>query len=147
MNRFIAIIIGASCLMAGLQWGFPDAQSPPPKLEVWQDYVYVGKVESVYDGDTMTVMVDLGFNVYKRIVVRLLDVDTPELRGKERDRGLVVRDAVRGLIDQKQVLVQSKGKGKYGRWLCRLYFEDEATGTLTDLSKYLLATGMAEKYE
>lgn len=49
-------------------------------------YRYRAKVKSVYDGDTCTVDIDLGFHITLRdIKVRLYGVDTPELRGGTKE--------------------------------------------------------------
>lgn len=45
-------------------------------------YHYAAQVVSVYDGDTITVDIDLGLEVWlKGQKIRLLNIDTPEVRG------------------------------------------------------------------
>ena len=46
-------------------------------------YYYIAEVVSVYDGDTCTCVVDLGFKTSTRIKVRLVGIDTPEIRTKD----------------------------------------------------------------
>jgi endonuclease YncB( thermonuclease family) len=48
----------------------------PARLKSWQ-----GKAEvlEVIDGDTFKVFVDLGFNIYARLNVRIADINAPEL--------------------------------------------------------------------
>ena len=46
-------------------------------------YWYTGKVLGVVDGDTVDLMVDLGFSVHHKIRVRLYGVNTPESRTKD----------------------------------------------------------------
>ena len=54
-------------------------------------YHYVADVTAVYDGDTITVDLDLGLGVWRHDqTIRLWKIDTPELHGPDRDRGLVV---------------------------------------------------------
>lgn len=90
---------------------------------------YLRKVEvtSVYDGDTFTADVDLGFRVWlRKQKFRLLGVDTPELRTKDLDekaRGYAARDWLRARLEGAEVYVQSVKKGKYGRWLALLYVD------------------------
>jgi len=55
------------------------------------DYTYRAFCHSCYDGDTFTMTIDLGFNVQVTEKIRLFGVDTPEIRGDERERGLLVR--------------------------------------------------------
>ncbi len=48
----------------------------------------VKKVVNVYDGDTITVDIDLGFNmVMCNQKLRLYGINTPEVRGEEREEG------------------------------------------------------------
>ena len=42
-------------------------------------YTYRAMLIKVVDGDTIWVLVDLGFNITRKIKVRLKDIDTPEL--------------------------------------------------------------------
>jgi hypothetical protein len=46
-------------------------------------YWYTGKVLRVVDGDTVDLMVDLGFSVHHKIRVRLYGINTPESRTKD----------------------------------------------------------------
>ena len=89
-------------------------------------YTYKAKVISVYDGDTVTCEVDLGFEIKMTIKVRLYGIDTPELRGEEREAGLVVRDIVREMILDRYVILKTmKDKtGKYGRYLGNIHISD-----------------------
>jgi len=52
-------------------------------------YYYRARVTKVYDGDTITVDIDLGFHVgLKSEKIRLYRIDTPEVRGPEREQVL-----------------------------------------------------------
>lgn len=83
-------------------------------------YHYRGVVTDVYDGDTITVNVDLGFHVtLTNERFRLYRINAPEVSGTERDKGLISKDWLRNRILNKEViLVTCKDKKeKYGRWL------------------------------
>lgn len=83
-------------------------------------FEYIAYVTKVYDGDTITVDIDLGFGIMKKgEKIRLANIDAPEIRGEEREAGLVSRDALRGLILNKEVIIktQKDAKGKYGRYI------------------------------
>jgi len=83
-------------------------------------YTYKAHVTSVYDGDTITVDIDLGLDIWKRgEKVRLYGIDAPEMRGEEREQGIVARDALRKLILGKEITLRTTkdSKGKYGRYL------------------------------
>lgn len=91
-------------------------------------FVYRATIRSVYDGDTCRLDLDLGFGVWLRNQpVRLLGIDTPELRGSDRPAGLAARDYLRGLLPEgREVVVETErdATGKYGRWLARIWHPD-----------------------
>jgi micrococcal nuclease len=106
-------------------------------------YQYRAVITKVYDGDTVTADIDLGFNTWRHNQkLRLYGVDTPEVRGKERPEGLVARDALRELILDKEVTVCTiKDKtGKYGRYLARIYIDN------INVNAWLIMKGYAEPY-
>ena len=108
-------------------------------------YEYRAFVRKVYDGDTITVDIDLGFNVIlKNQKIRLSKINTPEIRGKTREEGLKVRNIVRNRIANKWIVIktQKDKKGKYGRWLGEVYCED----CEESLNMWLLNEGHAKKY-
>ena len=85
-------------------------------------YYYIAEVVSVYDGDTCTCVVDLGFKTSVRIKVRLVGIDTPEVRTRdleEKEKGIETRDWLREKILGKKVLLHTVKRGKFGRWLGR----------------------------
>ena len=105
-------------------------------------YIYNAIIVSVYDGDTVTADIDLGFEVWlKGQKLRLLNIDTPEVRGKEKAEGIVSRDALRSRILGKEVKIKSDRKGKYGRWLVEIFLDDE------NINNWLLAEGLAKPYK
>jgi len=107
-------------------------------------YNYQAKCKSVYDGDTITLDIDLGFGVWMlHQKVRLFGINTPEIRGPERSQGLVSAARLRELIDGKEVaLLSHKDKaGKYGRWLGTIYLGD------ININQLLLDEGLATIYE
>jgi len=84
-----------------------------------------------YDGDTVTVDIKLGFDVVlSKQKIRLFGVNTPEMRGEDKENGKRVRDYVRSKILNKHIKMNSlKDKtGKYGRFLGILHYtEDDKT--------------------
>ncbi len=107
-------------------------------------YEYKATVIKVYDGDTITVDFDLGFGiVLKKQKIRLLGINTPEVRGPERADGILSRNALRQRILDKQVIIRTSKdkKGKYGRWLGEVYVEDE------NINQWLITEGYAIKYK
>ena len=101
-------------------------KDPKPTV-VAPSYTYRAVVVSVYDGDTITVDVDCGFGVWlKGQKIRLASINTPEVRGDERDEGLEARDALRAMLPGGRGIVISTQKdnkrGKYGRWIAEVYY-------------------------
>lgn len=92
-----------------------------------QLYHYKAFVTSVYDGDTITVDIDLGMNIIlKSKKVRLYGINAPEMRGDEKALGKITRDWLRQAIDGKAIIIQTiKDKtGKYGRLLGVIWLEE-----------------------
>jgi micrococcal nuclease len=90
-------------------------------------YEYRAFVKKVYDGDTVTVDIDLGFDVVlKAQKIRLTRINAPEVRGKDRSKGLVSRDALREKVLDKWITIKTKKdkKGKFGRWLGELWIDN-----------------------
>jgi|TARA_B100001971_G_C18235318_1_gene566719 micrococcal nuclease len=108
-----------------------------------KNYIYKAEVQRVVDGDTFRIRVDLGFKTYRDEIIRLKDVDTPEIRGKERPEGLKVKAYVKKLIDKKTILLESFKRGRYGRYICEIYLSGKEKKD--PLSKHLLKKGMAKK--
>lgn len=89
-------------------------------------YHYRAHVVSVYDGDTCTVNVDLGFHTWvHEEKLRLARINAPELVGADKPAGLASRDFLRSLIDGKEVSIQTlKDKQeKYGRYLAEIFVQ------------------------
>ncbi len=83
-------------------------------------HIYRAKVRRVVDGDTVDLLVDLGFHISLNIRARLLGVDTPE-RGHE-DFALATQQLTDLLLEESSdeegyVVIQTAKTGKYGRWL------------------------------
>ncbi|UAB75936.1 thermonuclease family protein [Mesoflavibacter sp. SCSIO 43206] len=106
-------------------------------------YNYKAKIIDVYDGDTVTAMVDLGFLHFQEMKLRLYGIDTPELRGEEREQGIIVRDILREMMLGKEVTIRSyKDKqGKYGRYLANIILEDGL-----EVNQWLVDNGHAKEY-
>ena len=87
-------------------------------------YEYSCKVKRVVDGDTVDVVLDLGFDIFHKCRVRLYGIDTPESRTRDLDekaRGKMAGSFLKESIDAgNKIVIQTKlkdSKGKYGRVL------------------------------
>lgn len=113
-------------------------------------YYYIAEVVKVYDGDTCTCVVDLGFKTSVKIKVRLVGIDTPEIRTKddeEKVRGYASRDWLREKILDKKVLLHTSDKGKFGRWLGTIWnLEENKPLFENSYNKQLINEGHAKEY-
>lgn len=96
--------------------------------QIPSSYVYRAQVTSVYDGDTVTAVLDLGMNITRKCSCRVAGIDTPEIRTKvagEKEAAYAARDRVRDLILDKWVTLHSIEKpDKYGRLLVKIWNEE-----------------------
>ena len=97
--------------------------------------IYMYKIDktdiSVYDGDTITVTIDLGFNIKKREKIRFYGINAPELKGIERPDGMISKTFLKSLIDDaisknKNIYLKTMkdSQEKYGRYLGVLFIDD-----------------------
>lgn len=93
---------------------------------------YVRKVENVVDGDTIDVLIDLGFDILFQSRVRLAGIDTPESRTKdlkEKALGLESKEYLKKhLKDAKSVVIKTEkmnSSEKFGRILGWLYINGD----------------------
>ena len=85
-------------------------------------YEYKCEVKRVVDGDTVDVIIDLGFSILYSTRVRLYGIDTPESRTRNKDekvRGFLSKDYLKEWLDQGGVIIRTyrDKKGKFGRVL------------------------------
>jgi len=120
-----------------------------------EKYTYSAIVTDVYDGDSITVDISLGFGIWtKGMKIRLSGIDTPEIRGEEREAGLVSRDVLREIILNKEVIIKTeKDKtGKYGRYLGTVFVsptylnESDNNEELVNVNEWLVTNNYAERY-
>lgn len=84
------------------------------------------ELDRVVDGDTIDVMVDLGFWIVMEQRLRLYDVDTPEVFGTDKARGIEASVFAKDWLDEGDdcLWIDTRrygAKGKYGRTLADLY--------------------------
>ena len=99
---------------------------------------YVKKVENVVDGETIDVLIDLGFDILFASRVRLAGIDTPESRTKdlkEKALGLESKEYLKKhLKDAKSVVIKTEKMNsteKFGRILGWIYVNGD-TESLND---------------
>jgi micrococcal nuclease len=109
-------------------------------------YFYRANVIDVYDADTITVDVDLGFYIWlHKQQFRLHGINAPEVTGIEKAEGEKAREFLRSKILGKQVIIQSiknskeeEQKEKYGEFLAIVWLDG------VNLNNLLIKEGYAK---
>ena len=106
-----------------------------------------GIVERVVDGDTVDVLLDLGFRVYKRVRIRVADVDTPEIYRPKDDAelqaGRAAKAEVERLVLDKPVMMSVFDEQSFSRWIGNVEFRTD-DGGWADLAGHLVEHGFGE---
>ena len=114
-------------------------------------YEYSCQVKRVVDGDTMDVVLDLGFDILHKCRVRLSGIDTPESRTRnldEKARGLLSKAFLKESIKGKKVVLKTKlkdSRGKFGRVIAEVWAELEE-GSLRNINDLMIKERHAVKY-
>lgn len=110
---------------------------------------YVRKVENVVDGDTIDVIIDLGFDILFSSRVRLAGIDTPESRTSDKAEkvlGLEAKEYLKkALKDAKSVVIKTEkmdSSEKYGRILGWVYVD----GNTLSVNDMMINDGYAWGY-
>ena len=84
-------------------------------------YEYSATLVKIVDGDTVDVLIDLGFNITKKERVRLLGIDTPESATKdlaEKKLGIEAKEYItQWFMKNTPFRLQTTKDDKYGRIL------------------------------
>ena len=128
------------------------AMIPPSRKSCYN--FRVTKIKKVLDGDTIDVVIDLGFDLAKTERVRIAGVDTPEKRTRNLEEKALGLDATNWLKDklnqtikgEDELVVRTQlvgGVGKYGRLLGGLYVGDSDVS----LNEQMIEEGYAWPYD
>ena len=128
------------------------AMVPPSRKSCYN--FRVKEIERVIDGDTIDVIIDLGFDLYKKERVRVAGVDTPEKRTKDDEEKALGYDATHWLEEKLDGAIKGEddliirteligGFGKYGRLLGWLYIGDAEIS----LNEQMIEEGYAWEYD
>ena len=118
----------------------------------------VSSLEKVVDGDTIDVVINLGFDVCTKQRVRLLGIDTPESRTRdleEKKFGLLSKKmlkqwclkAVESEKDDIEIQLrcpEADSRGKFGRILAEIWVSED--GEWTNVNKWMCENNYAVPY-
>jgi len=129
------------------------AMTPPSRKSCYN--FRVTKIVKVLDGDTIDVLIDLGFDLFKKERVRIAGVDTPEKRTRDLEEKALGIDATNWLKKKLEDTIAGEGDeltirtelvggtGKYGRLLGWLYINEDAIS----LNEQMITEGYAWAYD
>ena len=128
------------------------ALTPPSRKSCYN--FRVTEITKVLDGDTIDVLIDLGFDLFKKERVRIAGVDTPEKRTRNLEEKALGVDATNWLKEKlestlagdDELTIRTElvgGVGKYGRLLGWLYVGE----SVVSLNEQMITEGYALAYD
>lgn len=109
---------------------------------------FVKEVTKVVDGDTIDVIIDLGFSIQYSSRVRLAGIDTPESRTTDKVEKLFGLESKKYLEERlkkaKRIVIKTEkldSSEKYGRILGWLYLDGDTVSVNNEMIKYGYAWG------
>ena len=128
------------------------AMTPPSRKSCYN--FRVTEIVKVLDGDTIDVLIDLGFDLYKKERVRIAGVDTPEKRTRdleEKELGIHATNWMKDKLTEtikgdEELTIRTElkgGVGKYGRLLGWLYVGESTIS----LNEQMIEEGYAWEYD
>ena len=129
------------------------AMKPPSRKSCYN--FRVTEIVKVLDGDTIDVLIDLGFDLFKKERVRIAGVDTPEKRTRDLEEKALGIDATNWLKKKLEDTIAGEGDeltirtelvggtGKYGRLLGWLYINED----VISLNEQMITEGYAWAYD
>lgn len=112
-------------------------------------YEYRAKLDRVVDGDTLDLIIDVGFKMITNQRIRLAHIDTPETyrvkkTSEEYKKGVEAKEYVRKRLadNRNEIRINTYKKiGKYGRYIGIIWLEDSDVS----LNDELVQNGYAKK--
>ena len=105
---------------------------------------WAGVVEDIVDGDTVDVLVSLGWGRYEYVAVRLAGINANETNDPDpikRAHGVAAADYLRGRIIGSQCEVRNVLKKSFERYVGELWVWEK--GAYFDVAAELVALGLA----
>jgi len=105
----------------------------------------IKEIIKVVDGDTVDILIDLGFNVIYKERIRLANIDTPEVNSRNDQEKLLGNEAKEYLSvwlkNQNILKIKTTKDDKYGRILGEIYGDND-----TCINQLLVEKGYAWVY-
>lgn len=113
-------------------------------------YTYKAHLEKVVDGDTLRVVLDLGFGVRHKEILRLAGINAPEMKTVEGKSSAAALSKI--LKDVKFLVIKTNKVDIFGRYIADVFFEkgeldaSKVASKGTYLNRLLLDKGLVELY-
>jgi len=109
----------------------------------------VKEVARVVDGDTVDLVLDLGFSLYKKERCRVAGIDTPESRTRdlrEKAYGKEATAFLEGVLkNAEELVVRTSKDGKYGRMLGTILAKNG--DSIVNVNELMVEAGYAVAYD
>lgn len=120
-------------------------------------YTYRARALNVVDGDTCDLLIDVGFHMTTTQRIRLLGVNTPEMRVPEqtnREKAMAAKSFTaatlgmdRPLEQRPALLISTEKDDAFGRWLANIEVLDDVGTKVSCLNDDLIKFGHAVPYK
>ncbi len=103
-------------------------------------YTYKAICVNVLSGDTLAVMIDLGFKVWINSTIRLFGINSPSPLTKNKDeriKAMKSKKRLEELLSGKEFLLHSMDVSKNGRCLAEIIVDD------TNINELMVSEGHA----
>ena len=85
-------------------------------------HTYKAYLEKVVDGDTLRVVLDLGFKIYHKEILRLAKINAPERGTTDGDKSTKALEKV--LKNVKFLIIKTNKIDIYGRYIADVFFSE-----------------------
>jgi len=135
-----------SSITSNGQFGLKELDTPKSQLHTYKAYV-----DKVVDGDTLNVIIDLGFNIRHKEIIRLAKINAPEKKTQAGEKS--TRKLQDLLKNVEFIIIKTNKTDIYGRYIGDVFFSPEHESNpqkVADegsyLNQMLLDLGLAEVY-
>jgi micrococcal nuclease len=109
-------------------------------------YTYkIKEVLKIVDGDTLDIIISVGFDIYLQQRIRLAGINAPEtktLNEEEKRKGLESKEWLKNRVTNKSLVIRTIKEEKYGRMLGHIYVD----GSKTSINEEMIQLGLAVPY-
>lgn len=89
-------------------------------------FTYHAVITNIVDGDTVDMVIDVGFYLTYSTRARLSGIDAPEPRGATRRKGDAATDHLESMIPPgTKVVVRTSKDDSFGRWIVEIWLNGE----------------------